>query len=154
MRRSDPPVAPRTRRREVPILDSASLSNAYEAAAAAAVLAVAEEQAAAIEAKLEARRLAAALASKPTEDAVDDGQCKESLAKAPSMRQSTDELLKGNSQLAISTAAAARKWPDLSPRSAVRKEQMIQQLAKLPPGAAFGYSVMPGLDVEVRDLLR
>ena len=107
-----------------------------------------------MEAKLEARRLAAALASKTTEDAVDDGQCKESLAKAPSMRQSTDELLKGNSQLAISTAAAARKWPDLSPRSAVRKEQMIQQLAKLPPGAAFGYSVMPGLDVEVRDLLR
>ena len=155
MRRSDPHVAPRTRRREVPILDSAPLSNAYEAAAAAAVLAVAEEQAAAMEAKLEARRLAAALASKTTEDAVDDGQCKESLVKAPSMRQSTDELLKGNSsQLAISTAAAARKWPDLSPRSAVRKEQMIQQLAKLPPGAAFGYSVMPGLDVEVRDLLR
>ena len=154
MRRSDPHVVPRTRRRDVLILDSAPLSNAYEAAAVAAVLAVAEEQAAAMEAKLEARRLAAALASKTTEDAVDDGQHKESLAKAPSRRQSTDELLKGNNQLAISTAAAARKWPDLSPRSAVRKEQMIQQLAKLPPGAAFGYSVMPGLDVEVRDLLR
>ena len=42
-----------------------------------------------------------------------------------------------HSRVYVAVSDATRRWPNLSPRSAVRKEQAIRRLAVLPEGMRF-----------------
>ena len=65
------------------------------------------------------------------------------LGKVNMLRGAAKASAAPKQQLDVATSVAIRKWPDLSPRSAVEKESYVQGLAALPPGATFSLELNP-----------
>jgi hypothetical protein len=122
-----------------------ALPESHASAAAAAVAAVARERAAAkaaamrraslrLDAVQDARRRAEQLRQRIS---ANEGDLRGTHAQDRRKRGSKEHVGPNGRGPYVAEAAAARKWPDLSPRSAVQKEQAIQELSVLPDGMKF-----------------
>ena len=113
-----------------------ALPQSHASAAAAAVVAVAKERA-------EAKAAATVRRASLRLDAVQDARRGVEHELRLRAEGGGHEGGRGSSKDAdgpgpyVAEAAATRKWPKLSPRSAVEKEQAIQELAVLPEGMTF-----------------
>ena len=105
------------------------LISSHAAAAAAAVAAVAKQRSKlhGVGAKPDARRRRRARVDTHRVQQTQDQADAEAKAKAAAE----------HSRVYVAVSDATRRWPNLSPRSAVRKEQAIRRLAVLPEGMRF-----------------
>lgn len=110
-----------TRALRPPRSPPAPLLPTHAAAAAAAVAAVARE-------KAERRQAVAQRSSRAHSELA---------AKEASAETEAKSAIAHGKEPYVAQSVASKKWPGLSPRAALQKEQLIQQLASLPPEMTF-----------------
>ena len=122
----------------------AALPTAHAAAAMAAVEAVAKAKADAARSRMQAS-VKQIMAIRAMNNAKVQAKLTTSASAANAefrLRNRRSEVIEQtksavDAPVQVATSIAMRKWPDLSPRSAVEKEETIQRLASLPVGMHF-----------------